>query len=388
MNTIVMSTLYTLEDLKMIELKCPNEDEYKNPEQMRDSNNNALYAYATLVMLGDLYVSAALVLAHTLKKLNTEADLVVLVTSDVSENGKNLLREYFDRVIDVPFLEVVNWRVAKQPHRRYLNYVFTKFNIFNLTEYKKILLIDADAMVLKYPDHLFTLDTPAGVYLEDKRLFIYYDKDGNYVLPKNNKIKWYEEYCECCEHGKTIPKYITDRVEKNRNNSGIGGGLLLLKPDKAELKSIMQDVKHGSSKYLINKFFIWPEQQYLARRYSGKWHSINPVFFGLQGYPHWEVLYGLQFAGDKPFTTISKFSIEERAQYPDFIIWHRFYNDILKEHPEFLNNPALIEANAMNKQINKIDIKRIMNRQIPLNRMPTYKVNAKYIAQKLGINKN
>ena len=342
-----MTTLFTLEDLKNVELRCPSEKGYDAPI-MKDSYGNSMYAYVTLVMLGDVYVSAAIVLAYTLKKLHTQADLVVLVTPDVSQEGKELMRQYYDKVVEIDFVEVTNWRVKKQPNRKYLNYVFTKFHCFNLTEYKKILLIDADAMVLKHPDHLFSLATPAGVYLEDKNLFITYDKKGNYILPDNNKIQWYNDYCDCCEHGKLIPKEITDKILKNRNNSGIGGGLMLLEPKEGELDKIVEDVKRGQSKYLINTFFVWPEQQYLSIRYSGKWHSINPVFFGLQGYPHWKVLFGLQYAGDKPFVLNSKFPLSERMKYPDFSLWHHFLAEMIDSEPILKNHSSLKDAVTMN----------------------------------------
>ena len=63
-------------------------------------------------------------------------------------------------------------------------------------------------------------------------MFITYDKDGNYILPPDNKIKWYQKYCDCCSHGKLIPKEMTDRIFKDFKNSGIGGGLILLEPKK------------------------------------------------------------------------------------------------------------------------------------------------------------
>ena len=195
-----MATLYNEKDLFEIKLECDYETNklYNDPVDMINENGKKNYAYVTLIMLGDKYVSAALVLAYSLRKLNTKADLVVLVTNDVSEEAKNAMRIFFDHLVEVSYIHVRNWRTQKQPHRKYLDYVFTKFHLFNLTQYKKVLLIDADAIVLKYPDHLFTLDAPAGCYLKDKDLFISYDDKGNYILPKDNKIKWYEEYCNCC----------------------------------------------------------------------------------------------------------------------------------------------------------------------------------------------
>jgi len=344
-----MATLYEDAELENIILQCPDENTYPDPITMIGSDGKRLYAYVTLVMLGDLYIAGAIVLAHTLRLLNTQADLVVLVTNDVSEEGRKILSSFFDKVHIINYVDITNWRTKKQKHKKYLEVVFTKFHLFDLTEYKKVLLIDADALVLKYPDHLFTLNTPAGCFLEDKDLFISYDKDGNYILPPDGKIKWYQKYCACCSHGKLIPKNMTDRVAYDQKNSGIGGGLMLLEPKKGEYDSIISDVSRGKMKYLVENKFVWPEQQYLTLRYSGKWHSINPRFFGLQGYPHWSVLYGLQYGGDKPFVLNSKFDMSIRVNYPDFVLFHKYYGQILKEHPEFSKSPVLKECNEMHK---------------------------------------
>ena len=345
-----MATLITDNELANIILKCPNEDEsYPDPKVIMNKNGTCKYAYVTLVMLGDAYISGAIVLADSIRKSGSIVDLIVLVTPDVSEEGKNILGIYFTYVKEIEYINVQNWRTKKQQHRKYLELVFTKFHIFNLVQYDKILLIDADALVLKYPDHIFTLNAPAGCFIENKDYIISYDAECNYIAPKNGRIEWYSKYCDCCRHGKKIPKDMTDRLKTQFTNSGIGGGLLLLEPKKGELESIIKDVSKNPMKYLVETKFVWPEQQYLSLRYSGKWTNINPRFFGLQGYPHWKVLYGLQYGGDKPFSLKSKCDIKIRIQYPDFVLWHQYYFDILEKHPEFLDSKVLEEANEMNK---------------------------------------
>lgn len=345
-----MATLYTEADLNNIILRCSDEKEYAKPSIMIDNiTNKKLYAYVTLIMLGDKYIAGAIVLAQSLRNLDTESDLVVMITPDVSEDGRRVLSQYFDRIIHVDYVNIPNWRTKKQQYKRYLELVFTKFHVFNLIEYKKVIMIDADALVLKHPDHLFTLNAPAGCILEDKDLFISYDANGNYVLPSDGKIKWYQKYCDCCSHGKLIPKSITDKIGVDQRNSGIGGGLWLLEPKKGEYEAILKDVQYGRMKFLVENRFVWPEQQYLALRYSGKWHSINPRFFGLQGYPHWSVLFGLQFGGDKPFILNSKIEMSVRIHYPDYILWHQIYANMLKDNPYLKTSSALSECNEMHK---------------------------------------
>ena len=336
-----------MEKIEKMILKCENEnDDYPRPEKMRDSNGNNIYAYVTLIMMGDGYIPAAIVLAQSLINSGSEADRVVLVTNDVTEEGKRILSMYFSHVIPITYIEIPNWRTEKQTWRKYLNLVFTKFHVFNLVQYKKIILIDADALVLKHPDHIFSLQTPAGCFLEDKSLFISYNDDGTYKIP-DDKLPWYEKFCDIAPHGALIPKEFTERIRSNFKNSGIGGGLMLLEPKLGEFDDIIHNVSSGEMKYLIEKKFVWPEQQYLTLRYSGLWHNINPRFFGLQGYPHWKVLFGLQYGGDKPFQLESKIPMEERLKYDDYILWHDIYREILNANPELVESPVLKEVNKL-----------------------------------------
>lgn len=337
-------------EFEHIIMKCQDEKtDYPTPSEMFNKDGTCKYAYVTLVMLGDTYIAGAIIVAYSVRKAGSQADLVALVTYDVSEEGKNILRKFFTRVIEVDFIKVPNWRVKSQPHRKYLELVFTKFHLFNLTQYEKVLLIDADAIVLAHPDHLFTLNAPAGSLIEYKDQLISYDSRGNYVYPKDGELKWYKEMCKCCAHGKKIDKSITDKVLKDHKNSGIAAGLWLLEPKEGELNRILKDVATGKSKWLVEQKYVWPEQQYLTGFYSGKWTSINPRFYGLQGYPHWSVLYGVQYAGDKPFVAQSKAPISERIKYADFIVWHQFYGQLLKTYPELYESKSLKEANEMNK---------------------------------------
>jgi hypothetical protein len=336
-----------MDNLDKLILKCENENElYPKPEKMRDTNGNNIYAYVTLVMLGDAYIPAAIVMAQSLINTGSEADRIVLVTNDVSEEGKKILSMFFNHVIPITYIEIPNWRTEKQTWRKYLNLVFTKFHVFNLTQYKKIILIDADALILKHPDHIFSLNAPAGCFLEDKDLFIFYNKDGTYRLP-DGPIPWYEKFCDVAPHGELIPKEFTERIRTNFKNSGIGGGLMLLEPKLGEFDDIIHNVSSGEMKYLIEKKFVWPEQQYLTLRYSGSWHNINPRFFGLQGYPHWKVLYGLQYGGDKPFQLNSKIPMEDRMKYDDYILWHDIYREILNKNPELVDSAVLKEVNQL-----------------------------------------
>jgi hypothetical protein len=63
-------------------------------------------AWVTLVMKGDSYTPGALVVGHSLRRSQTRAELVVMVTEDVSAIARAHLALVFDHVIDVRTLAV------------------------------------------------------------------------------------------------------------------------------------------------------------------------------------------------------------------------------------------------------------------------------------------
>lgn len=337
-----MVSKITDEDLKKIKLICPNETTYyETPTNIYNKDGTCKYAYVTVLFGNKKYVSSALALAYSIIKMGSKIDRVCLITPDF-EDEKDLLGTYFTHVYTVPYIEIPSKRGFKQ---KYLDYVFTKIHVLNLVQYEKILLMDADALVYKHFDSLFEhIKTPAGC-LYNKDLFITYGEDGGYELPKDGNIKWFEKMCKYCSHGQLIDKALTDCVLTNNICSGIGAGLLLLEPNKKDFDEILTKVK-GEDKKMCGQF-LWPEQQYLTAFYSGKWHAISLLYFGFGSYPSYKVLYGSQYAGAKPNMIHYKIPIEEGTKYEDFQLWHKYWKEMLEEHPEFKTNNTLSEVNKI-----------------------------------------
>ena len=281
-------------------------------------NGNKNYAYTT-ILYADECVAGAIVLADSIRKLGSLADLVVLITSAVSEEATELLKKFYDHIIKINDEDVTNTD-------------FIKLNAFNLTQYKKVLLIKSESIILKYPDYLFTLTTPACIYLPDT---LKYKEDGK--NDQENKMKWFKKYCEYCSNGKLIPKSITDKMHKN-NNFRILDGLLLLEPNKNEYNAIIKDLKN--SKYTT--------EQYLIQKYSGMWISVEPIFLGYHGFMHWPILFGIQFSS-KPFILESEIPLEERLKYEDLQLWYKYYSDIINRYPDLLASKAMKDANDISK---------------------------------------
>ncbi|XP_014229687.1 glycogenin-1 isoform X1 [Trichogramma pretiosum] len=115
------------------------------------------FAWVTLAT-NDSYSLGALVLAHSLRRVGTPHDLVVLITPGVSQSMRDKLASIFTQVQEVNVLDSkddTNLAVLNRPE---LGITFTKLHCWKLTQYEKCVFLDADVLVIKNSDELFERD--------------------------------------------------------------------------------------------------------------------------------------------------------------------------------------------------------------------------------------
>ncbi|XP_071732566.1 inositol phosphorylceramide glucuronosyltransferase 1 [Rutidosis leptorrhynchoides] len=106
-------------------------------------------AYVTL-LYGDEFVLGVRVLGKSIRDTKTTRDMVVLVSDGVSDYAKKLIKADGWIVTPITLLENPN---QVRPTRFWG--VYTKLKIFNMTDYKKVVYLDADTIVVKNIDELF-----------------------------------------------------------------------------------------------------------------------------------------------------------------------------------------------------------------------------------------
>ncbi|KAG5353669.1 hypothetical protein C0989_003806 [Termitomyces sp. Mn162] len=125
----------------------------------------APYAFVTLIS-SDSYLPGALALAGALKDVHpspavppeVEFQTVCLVTPEtVDVSTIKLLRKVFDIVIGVETILQQDEAGLALLGRLDLNTVLTKLHIFRLTQFSKIIFLDADVLPIRPISHLFTL---------------------------------------------------------------------------------------------------------------------------------------------------------------------------------------------------------------------------------------
>jgi alpha-N-acetylglucosamine transferase len=334
--------------------------QYRTPDKMERLDGTRRFAYVTLLMLNDSYLPGVLMLAYALRKQNTRADLVCMVTEEITDDARHALKLLFDHIIEVEKIFVPYKRRQK---RQYIPYVFTRISALRLGadgdlgfEYEKLVALDADVLPLKHYDHLFLLDAPAGILNERKAYFLDYNSDGQYVIPPNAETtgtwKWHDVYNKICPHGHKVPQEITDRVKQDSTNMGINSALLVFEPSMDEFRSIKQDLCQPDVLSLVGDLFKWPDMQYLTMRWSGKWSNVDLRFCGFSGYPNLSVLFGTHYAGLKPWQFKRERAMARYGRFEDFQLWFQEYTAMVTTaYPKLQNNKRL---SRLLKEIQKL----------------------------------
>ena len=251
------------------------------------------------------YLDGCILGALGLKRQGVNADVICFVTPDINLQDRNKLAVVFDDVIRVPYISPYEMddgndetlkTIMMDPDifkncKDYTKmhpyaHVFFKLHIFNpdLFPYEKVCFVDSDLVPMNYFDSLFMLDTPAG-WVEYRKKFPY--KEG---------YAW--DRCDFLKHGEPIPKIFTD--VDTPGGADVNAGLLVVSPNKKEYDSMIKEITSplktwmGPEKYhkgfydfnfddpvgrkFVADSYCFPEQNYLTKRYSGKWTFIEFAF--------------------------------------------------------------------------------------------------------------
>ncbi len=295
-------------------------------------------AFVTFVMMNDKFVPGALVFAHAIKKQKIHADVICMITPEVSKNAKTALKTIYDDVITIDPIIIHHHDRQKRQDRPFL---FTKLQAFRLGKdgdlnksYEKIIIADADILPICDYESLFDIKAPAGIINEHKHHCVE-SNDGKYIKHSYHKDtsswRWHYIY-RSCPHGFMIPKKITDRVKDDKKNLGVNVCLCRIDPNMTEYHSILNDLNNQAVKELIATFPC-PEMQYLTLKYSGSWHNIDIKYASFNGYPDINILFGTHFAGQKPWQ-IKNPSVKHYAKYKDYQLFFHSYIDMIHTYPK------------------------------------------------------
>jgi lipopolysaccharide biosynthesis glycosyltransferase len=262
------------------------------------------------------YTLGALALAKSIRNYGVDdnVDLVVMISayegSTFPKECIVALNELFDNVIMV---DIIDREYVTKKYKRFgemynwLNKSFTKFRIFELTQYEKVAFLDADMIAMENTMGAFDYDVPAGICTSIKA------KDQNKM---NNKL---------------VPKSLV--LESLNTDYGMRGCFWIVKPDRKEfinmLRFLNQYTKKTGQKFGKPGRHVGPDEEFLTEYYMTKWHHVHAKY----GCTAWkdDLLINtnpvfLHYVTEKPWISPST--------WDDFKKWNKIGVQLWKEHPK------------------------------------------------------
>jgi len=127
------------------------------------SNVNKTYV---TYLVNDLFLPGVATLAASLEFNKCKYPLHCLVTPYVSKIGIDFLQSLNCKTVELSYQDLISPNRSRFEGRYKDNawMMFTKLNIFRMTQYSKVVYLDADTIALDNPDEMFDFLPPAAYY--------------------------------------------------------------------------------------------------------------------------------------------------------------------------------------------------------------------------------
>lgn len=235
------------------------------------------YAYITLLS-NDGYVDGILLLHHSLQKVNTQYPFYCMVTEDVHELTRKILEGFDINLIPVDKIEMPIHIQKYNEEKEYAlaqtwRYCLTKYHIFNMTQFEKIIFLDADLYFQKNVDHVFKYGHMTGA-VDGEAFNLWLDNPhlntGFFVVEPSNQL-----FNDIMNFANNVDPNFHDWVVA----------------DQEILNYYYNEWPEWQEKHLDAMYNVFPP--YLVEPWSSEWQiqqiMKNAVFFHFVGTKPWTV---------------------------------------------------------------------------------------------------
>lgn len=202
------------------------------------------------------YVPGAVCLVNSLKK-HSEIPIKIMGI-DLNSDEKNLLESLGASVIEVP---KITSKLAKvfpfHKNENFCQNCFCKLNMWNMTEYDKIVYLDSDVTVLKNIDCMFETEASFSACPSLR------------VVVNMDEFKKHPSY-KCDAKISEVPKKFIE--EASYNDEAFNAGVLVLTPSKEVYKKMM------SLKDAIVPNRDPSDQGFLNEYFKNRWNHLDYNF--------------------------------------------------------------------------------------------------------------
>ncbi len=291
-------------------------------------------AYAWLFMKGDFYLPGVLISAYSIRRTNPNADLVVMVTDDVSKHAQNMLLKAATHLFHIPYVSFESKQMKTERQRQlygtWIASSYTKWNALALP-YKKVILIDGDTIHTENTDELFDLQAPAMPMASP------------FVQPLGKVQTHYDGPTGLDGYPAHGTQLSTDLVNKILNSGGV-----LPTSTPALIEPSIDDYNEYLSTVKAMQPFGFPECHSGFDEQSISYYYANvkkvPYTTIHQRYNYYPWKDGFVFDGEVPriihFFSDTKPWTVEYNKYPDVTTWYKMAAeaiDVLQITPKDIN---------------------------------------------------
>lgn len=272
-------------------------------------------AYITILST-NTYINGVVVLYYSLMNTNTEYPLYCIVTEDINEENIRVLKNLGIKIIRRQQI-IPNQMTDRDGSAGAIkdtygwHYALVKLEIFNLTQFKKIVYIDCDVIILQNMDELF--QKPHMTALRDNSNF------------------------------------------RNRHNNNIFcSGLLVVEPNMYIYKDILQFFKKQCEE-LGNKELI--HDQLILQKYYSSWRDLSEKLALDTEYNAWTTYFeesdlyypkynvkSIHIIDVKPWNKDKQYFINYMQNYPAYAKLCLWYIDVLNWTIKDLNNKGITSS--------------------------------------------
>jgi len=286
------------------------------------SRQPAKYAWTTVLFNGDLYLPGAMVVAQSLRDVQTAHDIVCMVDQSVSDTAVDSLYNAFDRVFLVDTIRTNSGLHFTNKQRNYysawIDTSCTKWNALYLVDYDKVIYIDSDHVVSQNMDNLAELGTPAAVFSTP---WAYPYAHGGYFNPyiiahmlKND-----------IPHGAKISATLWRTIATSRRVTFAPcSSLAVIKPSISDAEQytswITSQIQYCANANIASGIDEVSIFEYYAGMKGMQWSNIHQQYSAIPWKTKWanpktHTIYAHHYFGEKPW-------LMNRSQWPDLEEWY------------------------------------------------------------------
>ncbi|MDK2632377.1 glycosyltransferase family 8 protein [Pantoea stewartii subsp. indologenes] len=222
-----------------------------------------MFAWVTLLTQPD-YLVGVKALHRSLQQTKTRWPLLVMATNAISDSECEALRDEGCLIRRVDPLYPDNDLNQHYASERF-GEVWTKLRAWQLTEYRRVVFLDADMLILKNMDELFTLD------LGDFVLAACHACRCNPNQIESYPDSWEPEFCHYTwqEREQTPPAHV---------DYYLNGGFLVLEPDE----TVFNDLEARIAAIDDLRAYAFSEQDLLNEAFKDKWLPLSYIYNALK----------------------------------------------------------------------------------------------------------